>query len=185
MVLGKKFFERPTIEVAKNLIGQYLVRRHGKKIEKFIITEVEAYDGFNDKASHASRGKTKRNTPMFGEAGRWYVYFTYGMHYMLNIVTGPKNYPAAVLIRGVEGINGPGRVTKQLKIDKIFNNKKAIPKNNLWLESNPMFENLKPRRKVGAPAKTSELKIVNSPRIGVAYAGPVWSKKPWRFKLFS
>ena len=64
-----------------------------------MITEVEAYDGFNDKASHASAGKTKRNKIMFGEAGKWYVYFTYGMHWMLNIVVGPKNYPAAILIR--------------------------------------------------------------------------------------
>src|SRR3989304_10562893 len=102
--LEKKFFVRPTLTVAKDLLGKYLTIRADGKIQRFMITEVEAYDGFKDKASHASRGKTERNTPMFGEAGVWYVYFTYGMHYMLNIVTGPQNYPAAVLIRGVEGI---------------------------------------------------------------------------------
>src|SRR3989344_2477039 len=109
MVLGKKFFDRPTLAVARELLGKYLVRKRGKKVEKFIITEVEAYDGFKDKASHASRGKTLRNAPMFGNAGIWYIYFTYGIHYMLNIVTGSKNYPAAILIRGVRGINGPAR----------------------------------------------------------------------------
>lgn len=177
MVLGNKFFERPTLIVAKDLLGKYLVRRVGGKTKCFMITEVEAYDGFKDKASHASRGKTLRNAPMFGEAGRWYVYFTYGMHYMLNIVTGPKNYPAAILIRGVEGvnssvagINGPGRITKQLKIDKIFNNQIAAQKTGLWIEDNPRFRNLK-------------LEIENSPRIGIHYAGPIWSKKPWRFVL--
>ncbi len=169
-VLSKSFLKRPTLIVAKDLLGKYLVRRADGKIQRFVITEVEAYDGFKDKASHASRGLTKRNAPMFGEAGRWYVYFTYGMHYMLNIVTGPKNYPAAVLIRGVLGINGPARVTKYLKIDKKFNNKKAILKNKLWLESNPNFKNLK-------------FKIENYPRIGVNYAGPIWSKKKWRFSI--
>lgn len=170
MILGKKFFERPTLIVAKGLLGQCLVRRRGKKIERFLITEVEAYDGFKDKASHASRGMTQRNAPMFGEAGIWYVYFTYGMHYMLNVITGPKNYPAAILIRGVKGVNGPARLTKKLKIDKNFNNKIASQKTGLWIEKNPKIVNCK-------------LKIVNLPRIGVAYAGPVWSKKLWRFML--
>ena len=103
-VLTKKFFERSALKVAPELLGKYLcvsssLRRRTSKC--FMITEVEAYDGPKDKASHASRGRTLRNEPMFGEAGRWYVYFTYGMHWMLNIVTGPKDYPAAVLIRGV------------------------------------------------------------------------------------
>lgn len=169
--------------VAKDLLGKYLVRRVGGKKEHFIITEVEAYDGFKDKASHASRGKTLRNAPMFGEAGRWYVYFTYGMHYMLNVVTGKKDCPAAILIRGVQylgrptsdvrrtslNLNGPAKLTKYLKIDKKFNNKTASPKTGLWIESNNIHN--------------SKFIIQNSPRIGVAYAGPVWSKKPWRFVL--
>ena len=167
--LEKKFFVRPTLTVAKDLLGKYLTIRADGKIQRFMITEVEAYDGFKDKASHASRGKTERNTPMFGEAGVWYVYFTYGMHYMLNIVTGPQNYPAAVLIRGVEGIYGPARITKALKIDKGFNNKIASPKIGLWIESGSILN--------------SKLKIQNSSRVGVAYAGPVWSQKKWRFLI--
>ena len=175
--LNKRFFERPTLIVAKDLLGKYLVRRLNGKIKRFMITEVEAYNGLKDKASHASRGQTERNAPMFGEAGRWYVYFTYGMHYMLNIVTGPKNYPAAVLIRTVAGINGPGRVTKQLKIDKIFNNKLAIPKTGLWIAAPTKSE----RASLKKSFLSGKIQIKNSPRIGVSYAGPVWSKKKWRF----
>ncbi|MBI4919985.1 DNA-3-methyladenine glycosylase [Candidatus Azambacteria bacterium] len=169
-ILKKKFFEKPAATAAKNLLGKYLVRRIGGKIIRLMITEVEVYDGFKDKASHASRGITKRNAPMFGEAGVWYVYFTYGMHWMLNIVTGPKNYPAAILIRAVKGINGPARLTKFLKIDKKFNNNKASMKMGLWIEENPGF-------------KRSKFSVKKLPRIGVAYAEPIWSKKPLRFLL--
>lgn len=173
-VLGKKFFERSTLVVAKDLLGKYLIRRLNGKIWRFMITEIETYDGFKDKASHASRGKTKRNAPMFGEAGRWYVYFTYGMHYMLNIVTGPKNYPAAILIRGIDGIIGPARITKKLKIDKKFNGKIASPKTGLWIENNSKLKNQNLKL---------QFKIQKFPRIGVNYAGPIWSEKKWRFKL--
>src|SRR3989344_7369693 len=131
MRLRKSFFIRPALSVAKDLLGKYLVRRLATKEIPLMVTEVEAYVGFNDRASHANKGKTERNKVMFSEGGRWYVYFTYGMHWMLNIVTGPKNYPAAVLIRGTDKIRGPGRLTKYLKIDKSFNGslvyKKSLP----------------------------------------------------------
>ena len=91
-----------------------------------MITEVEAYDGFADRASHAARGKTPRNAPMWGKAGAWYVYFVYGVHEMLNIVTREEEYPAAVLIRGVEGISGPGRLTKKLAIGRALNGKESL-----------------------------------------------------------
>ncbi len=189
-ILGKKFFKRPTLVVAKDLLGKYLVRRIGGKTMRFMITEVEAYDGFKDRASHASRGKTKRNASMFESGGIWYVYFTYGMHYMLNIVTGPKNYPAAILIRSVDGTNGPARTTKQLKIDKKFNNKIASQKTGLWLEDNPMLKIVRRKLRIQAdPPKchsgllAEKLKIRRLPRIGVNYAGPIWSKKKWRFVL--
>lgn len=167
-VLTKKFFERSTLIVAKELIGKFLVRKIGTKEYVFMITETEAYDGFEDKASHAHRGKTKRNAPMFGLAGYWYVYFTYGMHWMLNIVTGKEGYPAAVLIRGVEGVNGPARLTKKLKIDKKVNGKKANKKNKLWIEDRGV--------------KISAKKIKKNSRIGVSYAGE-WAEKPYRFYM--
>src|SRR3989338_4648093 len=114
--LPEKFFNRSTLRVARELLGKHLVRRIGKREVARMITEVEAYIGHKDKASHASRGRTERNAPMFGKAGYWYVYFTYGMHWMLNIVTERNGYPAAILIRGVQGISGPARITKFLKI---------------------------------------------------------------------
>ncbi|MEK9174966.1 MAG: DNA-3-methyladenine glycosylase, partial [Patescibacteria group bacterium] len=133
-ILHKKNFRSDnTYSIAKNLLGKFLVRRFDKYKSSFMITEVEAYDGHRDKASHAHHGKTDRNAPMFNSAGHWYVYFTYGMHWMLNIVTGPKNYPAAILIRGVSEINGPARLTRRLIIDKKFNNKPVSNKTGLWI----------------------------------------------------
>lgn len=180
-VLSRSFFNQPTLTVAEELLGCFLCRKIGKKVIKFEITEVEAYDGFEDKASHAHRGQTLRNAPMFGGAGVWYVYFTYGMHWMLNIVTGPAGYPAAILIRGgclsptseavVEvglKLNGPARLTKFLHIDKRFNNKKAGVTTGLWIEQ-------------GKP--TDKKKVQRTPRVGVAYAGAVWAKKPYRLAL--
>ena len=134
-ILKKSFFARDTLTVARDLIGKVLVRRdkNGKETA-FVITEVEAYVGPHDLASHSSKGKTERTKVMFGPPGTWYVYFIYGMYWMLNIVTEKRGYPAAVLIRGTKEVSGPGR-----------------------------------------------LKIRKTPRIGVSYAGPVWSAKPYRF----
>lgn len=166
-VVNSSFFEGPTLKTAENLLGKYLVRRIGSREIALPITEVEAYDGFDDKASHASRGKTGRNAPMFGPAGVWYVYFTYGMHWMLNIVIGPKEYPAAVLIRGAGDISGPARVTRALRITKKFNNTKANKATGLWIEDR------------GVRIKKSE--ILRLPRVGVDYAG-TWARKKYRFK---
>ncbi len=167
--LPHSFFNRPVLEVAQDLIGCYLVRKRRNKIEKYMITETEAYDGHLDLACHASKGRTKRTEIMFGEAGHAYVYFVYGMHWMLNIVTGPKDYPAAVLIRGIENLHGPARVTKKLGIAGILNGKKLGRSTGLWVEKSDK-----------AIAKNS---IKRTPRIGVDYAGPTWSKKKYRFVL--
>ncbi|MDP3051897.1 MAG: DNA-3-methyladenine glycosylase [bacterium] len=175
-VFSEDFFNRPVLTVAKEMLGKFLIRRRGGKETALMITEVEAYDGFKDKASHASRGKTERNKVMFGGAGNWYVYFTYGMHWMLNIVTGSKDYPAAVLIRGTKEISGPGRITKYLKIDKKFNAKPANKKTGLWIAASPKRAG-EPR-----PKGAGRFKIKRLPRVGVAYAGE-WADKPYRFYL--
>lgn len=169
-VLREDFSNRPTLRAARELLGKYLVRRIGRREIILPITEVEAYVGTHDKASHASRGMTPRNSVMFGPPGMWYVYFTYGMHWMLNIVTEQEGYPAAVLIRGVEGISGPARVTKFFKIDGRLNGKPANRKTGLWIED----------RGVRIPPRL----VRRSPRIGVEYAGP-WREKVWRFYLLS
>ena len=127
-VLSQKFFERDTFEVAKELLGKFLVRRFYGKETSLMITEVEVYDGYEDKASHAYRGKTKRNKNMFGDAGLWYVYLVYGMYEMLNVVTRENGYPAAILIRGTLEVVGPGRITKYLNITGKLNGKKVDKK---------------------------------------------------------
>lgn len=191
-ILSAKFFNRPTLKVAKELLGKFLVRRTGNKKIFGMITEVEAYVGPKDKASHASRfwrgspraarGQTERNRIMFGKAGHWYIYFTYGMHWMLNIVTEKEDYPAAILIRsvrvtkpslpidnyGLVEIKGPGRLTKFFKIDKSFNGKPANHKTGLWIEDRS--------------TKINPRLVKRGKRIGVDYAGR-WKDKPWRFYI--
>ncbi len=164
-VVPYSFFNRSVLGVAYDLIGCCLVRNTDGNIERYMITETEAYDGERDLACHASKGRTKRTEVMFGPAGYAYVYFCYGMHWMLNIVTGPKDYPAAVLIRGVEDIHGPGRVTKKLNITGILNGKKLSSDNGLWIEKFAI----------------KNIQVKRTARVGVDYAGPIWSKKKWRF----
>ncbi|MEW6654039.1 MAG: DNA-3-methyladenine glycosylase [Bacteroidota bacterium] len=100
------FYDRKVINVAKSLLGKIFIRKIDGRILCGKIVEVEAYDGKNDEASHSFNGMTKRNNVMFGKAGHLYVYFTYGMHYCANVVTGKENYGAAVLIRAIEPIEG-------------------------------------------------------------------------------
>jgi len=171
--LSKTFFQKDAFTVAKRLLGSYLVRKYRGKIKRYMITEIEVYDGFDDKASHAFKGKTPRNTVMFGPGGYWYVYYIYGIHHMLNIVVDKKDYPAAILIRSIVSedgsvINGPGKLTRELHIDKALHTKSADQASGLWIER-------------GVTVKKK--KIEQTPRIGVAYAGPVWSQKPYRFIL--
>ena len=139
------------------------------RVESQVITEVEAYDGPDDLACHASKGRTARTAVMFSPGGVWYVYLCYGIHEMLNLVTGPENYPAAVLIRGLRQVNGPGRLTRALGITRELNGTPVAEQSGLWIAESQIVI---PRRAVTA-----------TPRIGVDYAGPLWAGKPWRFVL--
>ena len=168
-VLEKEFFNRDTKTVARELLGKFLVRKIGSKEVAKMITETEAYNGPKDQASHAFRGLTKRNQVMFGLPGYLYIYLCYGMYYMLNISTREAGFPAGVLIRGVEGFNGPGKLTRFFKIDKKSYGKQAEKSYGLWFED----------RGIRIPKN----KIKNTPRIGVNYAGPIWSAKKLRFTL--
>lgn len=193
-ILSKKFFNRETQVVARELLGKFLVRKIGRREIALMITEVEVYDGFGDKASHASRGKTARNSIMFGPAGYWYVYFTCGMHWILNVVTREKDYPAAVLIRGVDGFNGPAKLTKFLKIDKKLDGLPARKENGLWIEDRgykkigdriypptlPTSPRLRLARKLRRAIRKN-LRIEKGSRVGVNYSGPYWAKRKWRF----
>ncbi len=169
-VLDFEFFKQSALEVAPQLLGKNLcVKLPRGSIAKYPILEAEAYEGFEDKASHAHKGKTARNEIMFNEGGYIYVYLCYGIHWMLNIVTYEKETPSAVLIRSVGPWNGPGKLTKNLFIDKRHNKLALGKKAGLWIEEGDS------QKKWGA--------IQTAPRIGVNYAGPKWAKVPWRFYL--
>ena len=118
MKLDIDFYTQDVLEVAPKLVGKLLVRKlKDGQVLKFRITETEIYRGEEDTACHARFGKTERTKTLYEQGGRAYVYLCYGIHYLFNVVTGPKDYPQAVLIRGVEGYEGPGKLTKVLKID--------------------------------------------------------------------
>jgi DNA-3-methyladenine glycosylase len=177
MKLPRNFYNQPTLRVAQNLLGTFLIRKIGKKKIVGKIVETEAYIGFKDKASHASRGKTKRTAIMFGRPGRAYVYMIYGMYCCLNIVTEREHCPAAVLIRAVEPVtmrrathikpSGPGKVCQYFKIDKKMNNQDLCGR-RLWLEDRGQLILRK--------------NIVKAKRVGVDYAG-AYKDKLWRLYL--
>lgn len=162
---------RNALEVAPDLLQYHLcVRDADGEIRRAPIREVEAYHGFEDKASHAHRGMTPRNAVMFGPPGYWYVYLCYGVHWLLNLVTAEVGYPSAVLIRGVGPFDGPGKLTKALGIDKRYDGKLCGPDSGLWIERIP-----------GVNPENHMSKYAITPRIGVNSAGSEWAAKPWRF----
>lgn len=183
MTLPPEFYARPTIEVARALIGKMLVRQEGRSIVAGRIVETEAYRGEEDLACHASKGRTARTEVMYGPPGRAYVYLIYGMYCCLNVVTEAEGFPAAVLIRAIEPISGirrmkqnrgraladvdvgsgPGKLCQAMGVDRRLN---AVSFSGPGLR-------LEDRGFEAGP-------IVSSPRIGVDYAGP-WRDKPWRF----
>lgn len=158
------FFLRDVLEVAPELLGKMLVRQFDNgRIEKYRITEVEAYRGVEDRACHASKGRTPRTEVMFQEGGTIYVYLIYGQYWMLNLVTGKEDDASAVLIRGLEGFSGPGRVGRQLQLDRSFYGEKLSNSSRLWIEES---------------AYVKEIQI--SKRIGIDYSEE-WKDKLWRF----
>lgn len=167
-VLDQRFFARPALVVARELLGKYLVRQIDDMRIGVPIHETEAYIGPQDLACHAAKGHTPRTAVMFGPAGRWYVYFVYGIHWMLNVVTESEGFPAAVLLRGAGEWTGPAKLTKALTIDKQFNGEDALIGSGLWIEDR------------GEPVSKSRIR--RTPRIGVDYAG-LWAAKPYRFVL--
>ncbi|MDD4148872.1 MAG: DNA-3-methyladenine glycosylase [Bacteroidales bacterium] len=164
-ILNQKFFDRDVLKVAPELIGKIIIREFDDgRIARFRITQTEAYRGEDDKACHANKGRTPRTEIMYHQPGIIYVYLIYGMYWMLNFVTEKPDIPQAVLIRAVEGYNGPGKLTKALQIDKTFNDQSIADNHRIQL-----FDDL------------YQPKIITAPRIGVDYAGEVWAQKPWRF----
>ena len=171
IIEAKVLQSKKTVALARWLLGKHLVRRFADgREEARLIVETEAYDGEQDLACHARVGRTGRTEVMYAAGGVWYVYLCYGVHEMLNLVVGPRDWPAAVLIRGIEGASGPGRVTRTLAINRSLNCTPACDESaGLWLED----------RGVSVPGHA----VAATPRVGVDYAGPVWGAKPWRFTL--
>ncbi|MCD6201111.1 MAG: DNA-3-methyladenine glycosylase [Bacteroidales bacterium] len=167
--LNHSFFRRDVLTVAPELLGKLLIRKFDNGTTGiFMITEVEAYRGEEDQACHASKGKTPRTSVMYEPGGILYIYLIYGMYWMMNVVTGPAGHPQAVLIRGIKGYDGPGKLTRHLKIDKTFNKEDLPTSTRMWLEDTGL-----------RPGYTT------SPRIGVDYAGDYWKNVPWRFIIKS
>ena len=166
MKLGYDFYHRPCPEVAKELVGKVLVRRVGDEVLRLRITETECYCGESDTACHASKGRTKRTEVMYGPAGTIYVYLCYGVHWMLNIVTGEENEPEAVLIRACEGkYSGPGKLTKAMQITGGLN-RGSILGDELWVEDDGFSCGIEP-----------------DTRMGIGYASREDQERLWRFKL--
>ena len=161
--LTKEFFAAPATELAPALLGKLLCRRVGEEILRVPVTETECYFGEEDTACHAHRGLTPRTATLYREGGAAYVYLCYGIHDLLNVVTGPAGHPEAVLIRGVEGTAGPGRVTKRLQIHRTLNGVDLTLSEELWLEDGP------------SPAFDA------LPRVGIGYASPEDQARLWRF----
>lgn len=174
--LPQDFYRPNSLEVARALIGKYLVRRTANGPIVGRIVETEAYHGPHDLGSHASRGRTKRTDVMFGPPGYWYVYVIYGMYHCLNVVTEEEDYPAAILIRAVTPVSGvprgvktdgPGKLCRAFDIDRRLNRTRAFGRGiDLWIED----------RGDVVPSE----RILATPRINIDYAGE-YKDKPWRF----
>jgi DNA-3-methyladenine glycosylase len=171
-ILSRIYFNRPTLSVARSLIGKYLVRSIDGRMLAGKIVEVEAYVGPQDKACHASKGRTQRTEVLFGPPGVAYVYLIYGMYHCLNVVTEREEFPSAILIRAIEIdgelIDGPGRLCRALQIDRCLNRVDLTTCESLWFEDRGIL--------------VEKGDIGTHPRVGVDYAGE-WAKKPWRFRL--
>ena len=164
--LPYEFYHRPCLDVARDLVGKILVHRVDGQELRLRITETEGYCGESDTACHAHKGRTKRTEVMYQDAGTVYIYLCYGVHWMLNIVTGEENEPEAVLIRACEGkMNGPGKLTKALKITGQLN-RGSILGEELWIEDD------------GLPCS-----VTTDKRVGIGYASEEDQSRLWRFKL--
>jgi len=185
-VLPASFYDRPVLEVARELLGARLVRCLDGQRLAGIIVETEAYRGEEDLACHARAGRTPRTEVMYGPPGRAYVYFTYGMHWLLNCVTGPEGFPVAVLVRAilpVEGVetiaarragqprrlwcDGPAKLTRALAIDGGFNAA------NLCDPDGPL--------RIEAGSSIPDGQVQTGPRVGINRVPEPWRSVPWRF----
>ncbi len=161
-------FKMSALKLAPYLLGKLLCVDNGiHGVVKVRIIETEAYYGEEDTACHAHRGKTPRTEVLYESGGIAYVYLCYGIHSLMNVISGPEGHPEGVLIRGVEGYKGPGKLTKFLGIDRTFNRESLITSNRIWIEDDGFVPEC----------------IHTSPRIGIDYATKEYVDKLWRFYI--
>ena len=164
-ILTGEFFARDCLEVAPELVGKLLVRTFDDGCEISLrITETEAYRGEEDTACHASKGRTPRTEVLYGKPGYIYIYLCYGMHWLMNIVTGRENQPQCVLVRACEIYNGPAKLTKKLGMDKSFNGEPVFGNRRLRIEDDGFLP-----------------EIETLPRVGINYASPEYRDILWSF----
>ena len=165
MKLSAAFYQRPCLEVACDLVGKVLVRNTTGGQLRLRIAETEAYSGEEDTACHAHKGKTKRTEVLYASAGTIYVYLCYGVHWLLNVVTGEEGHPEAVLIRACVDARGPGKLTKTLGITGELN-RKRITDDELWIEDDGF-----------------QCGVTTDKRVGIGYASQEDQDRLWRFKM--
>jgi DNA-3-methyladenine glycosylase len=164
--LGYYFYHRQCLDVARDLVGKVLVRRTADGEKRLRISETEAYCGEEDTACHAHKGRTNRTEVLYWKAGTVYVYLCYGIHWLLNIVTGEEEQPQAVLIRACVDAPGPGRLTKKLSITGELNRKSILDTEDFWIEDDGF-----------------RCEIELDKRVGIGYASQEDQDKLWRFKM--
>ena len=160
--LPYEFYHRHALEVAPDLVGKVLVCGENR----LRISETEAYCGTADTACHAHKGRTKRTEVLYADAGTVYVYLCYGMHWLMNVITGDENDPQGVLIRACVDAPGPGKLTKALGITGDYNRQSILICPDLWIEDDGF-----------------RCAVVTDKRVGIGYASQADQDKPWRFKL--
>lgn len=153
--LGYDFYRRNCLEVAHDLVGKVLVHKTTDGVRRLRIAETEAYWGESDTACHAHKGRTKRTEVLYADAGTVYVYLCYGMHWLLNVVTGEKEDPQAVLIRACVDASGPGKLTKALGVTGELN-RSSILEDILWIEDDGFACSVRTDKRVGIGYATQE-----------------------------
>ena len=164
--LGEEFFHRDCLEVAPDLVGKVIVSKIGGEEVRVRISETEAYRGAEDTACHAHKGRTPRTEVLYGKSGMVYIYLCYGMHWLMNVITGEEGQPQGVLFRAGVDYNGPAKLTKKLGVTKEQNKTSFTDSDVLWIEDDGF-----------------KCKIRTDKRVGINYATEEYINKQWRFIL--
>ena len=166
--LNYEFYHRECLAVARDLVGKILVRKIANGEKRMRISETEAYCGESDTACHAHKGRTKRTEVLYMDAGTIYIYLCYGVHWLMNVITGDVDDPQGVLIRACVEAEGPGKLTKKLGITGELNRGSVVDSEELWIADDGF-----------------QCSIRTDKRVGIGYASQEDQDRAWRFILDS